>query len=41
MPWKDCSAMDERLQFVERRLGSEPQPLSPNGFPRFESIAMI
>ncbi len=24
MPWKECSVMDERLQFVARRLGGEP-----------------
>jgi len=24
MPWKECSAMDERLQFVARRLAGEP-----------------
>src|SRR5215468_6995540 len=24
MPWKECSVMDERLQFVARRLASEP-----------------
>src|SRR5216683_6960669 len=24
MPWKECSAMDERLQFVGRRLAGEP-----------------
>src|ERR1700687_5491916 len=23
MPWKECSVMDERLQFVARRLGGE------------------
>ena len=26
MPWKECSVMDERLQFVARRLASEPMP---------------
>jgi transposase len=24
MPWKECSVMDERLQFVARRLAGEP-----------------
>ncbi len=24
MPWKECSVMDERLQFVARRLGRIP-----------------
>jgi hypothetical protein len=24
MPWKECSAMDERMQFVARRLAGEP-----------------
>src|SRR5712691_6724011 len=24
MPWKECSVMDERLQFVARRLDGEP-----------------
>ena len=24
MPWKQCSVMDERLQFVARRLAGEP-----------------
>jgi hypothetical protein len=24
MPWKECSVMDERLQFVARRLTGEP-----------------
>jgi hypothetical protein len=24
MPWKECSVMDERLQFVARRLNGEP-----------------
>jgi len=24
MPWKECSEMDERLQFVARRLEGEP-----------------
>jgi putative transposase len=24
MPWKECSVMDERLQFVGRRLAGEP-----------------
>jgi hypothetical protein len=24
MPWKECSVMDERLQFVVRRLAGEP-----------------
>lgn len=24
MPWKECSVMDERLQFVARRLVGEP-----------------
>ena len=24
MPWKECSEMDERLQFVARRLAGEP-----------------
>jgi hypothetical protein len=24
MPWKDCSVLDERLQFVARRLAGEP-----------------
>jgi hypothetical protein len=23
MPWKECSVMDERLQFVARRLAGE------------------
>jgi hypothetical protein len=23
MPWKECSVMDERMQFVSRRLASE------------------
>ena len=23
MPWKECSAMDERMQFVARRLAGE------------------
>jgi hypothetical protein len=23
MPWKECSAMDERMQFVSRRLAGE------------------
>ena len=26
MPWKECSVMDERLQFVARRLAGEPPP---------------
>jgi hypothetical protein len=26
MPWKECSVMDERLQFVARRLAYLPQP---------------
>ena len=25
MPWKECSVMDERLQFVARRLAGEPE----------------
>ena len=24
MPWKECSVMDERMQFVVRRLAGEP-----------------
>ena len=24
MPWQECSVMDERLQFVGRRLAGEP-----------------
>jgi len=24
MPWKECSVMDERLQFAARRLAGEP-----------------
>ena len=24
MPWKECSVMDERMQFVARRLAGEP-----------------
>ena len=24
MPWRECSVMDERLQFVGRRLAGEP-----------------
>ena len=24
MPWKECSVMDERVQFVARRLAGEP-----------------
>ena len=24
MPWKECSVMDETLQFVARRLSGEP-----------------
>ena len=24
MPWKECSVMDERMQFVARRLSGEP-----------------
>jgi len=24
MPWKECSVMDERLQFVARQLADEP-----------------
>jgi hypothetical protein len=24
MPWKECSVMDERMQFVARRLTGEP-----------------
>jgi hypothetical protein len=24
MPWRECSVMDERLQFVARRLAGEP-----------------
>jgi|KBSMisStaDraftv2_1062788.scaffolds.fasta_scaffold608488_1 hypothetical protein len=24
MPWKECSVIDERLQFVARRLAGEP-----------------
>ena len=24
MPWKECSVMDEKLQFVARRLAGEP-----------------
>jgi hypothetical protein len=26
MPWKECSVMDETLQFVARRLAGEPMP---------------
>ena len=25
MPWKECSVMDERLQFAARRLAGEPR----------------
>src|SRR6202011_987394 len=32
MPWKECSVMDERLQFVARRLAGEPMAELCRGF---------
>ena len=39
MPWKECSAMDERMQFVARRLAREPMAKLCREFGGFRKTA--
>jgi putative transposase len=40
MPWKECSVMDERLQFVARRLAGEPMADSAHALFNLSKLAV-